>query len=63
MQEAGFARYAPQLNARNAVAIEVWNLLGGLDWAGLPMAIALYQIDDVPALVRRLAQIRDGMRS
>ena len=40
----------------------MWNLLGGLDWAGLPIAAEMYGVDDVDALVRDLATIREFQR-
>jgi hypothetical protein len=42
-----------------ALATHVWNMLGGLDWAGLPVAAELYGITDIDSLVRHLIVIRD----
>ena len=46
----------------DAAAIRGWNLLangmGGLDWAGLPLVVALLGVDDVEAFVDRLLVIK-----
>ena len=46
----------------NGLAIRVWNLLsngmGGLDWAGLPLAVELLGITDVEALLEALLVIK-----
>lgn len=46
----------------NAVAILVWNALangmGGLDWAGLDIQVALHGIEDVEALCDALLVIK-----
>lgn len=34
------------------------NGMGGVDWAGLPIACALYGIQDVELLIRRLLVIK-----
>lgn len=33
--------------------------MGGLDWAGLPVVVELMGIDDIEALVTRLAAIKN----
>lgn len=35
------------------------NGAGGLDWAGLDVAVELYGVDDVEMLIERLLVIRD----
>ena len=37
-------------------------MLGGLDWAGLPVACELFGVKDVDALVRNLVTIREYQR-
>jgi hypothetical protein len=37
-------------------------MLGGLDWAGLPVAAEMFGVDDVDSLVRDLVTIRDYQR-
>lgn len=32
--------------------------MGGLDWAGLPLVVELLGIDDIDALINRLAAIK-----
>lgn len=52
----------PQQTEDDAQAIHVWNLLsdgrGGLDWAGLPYAVALHGVSDVAGLLHRLTVIK-----
>ena len=44
-------------------AIQCWNLMqngmGGCDWAALPMACELYEVDDVEAVIERLLIIKN----
>jgi len=41
----------------------VWNFLGGdIDWHGLPVAVELFGIHDVEALIMALIVIRDYQR-
>lgn len=46
-------------DAGTALAIRVWNVLGGMDWAGLEAAVEMFGADDVDLLIHRLAAIRD----
>ena len=52
----------PQLPGEQLTAVEIFNTLangmGGLDWAGLPLMVALHQVQDVEALVRDLQTIK-----
>ncbi len=48
---------APPPMAR--LAITVWNTMGGLDWAALPIVADLHGITDIETLVALLVAIRD----
>jgi hypothetical protein len=41
------------------MVVRVWNLLGGLEWQALDVAVELFGVTDVEALIRGLAIIRD----
>lgn len=41
------------------LAVRAWNMLGGLDWAGLPIVAELLGYDDIELLVAQLMAIRD----
>jgi hypothetical protein len=41
------------------LAIEAWNMLGGLDWSGLEMVADILGIDDIELLIGQLMAIRD----
>jgi len=41
------------------MAIEAWNLLGGLDWAGLDWVVEYLGIPDRDALVLDMIELRD----
>ena len=45
-----------------SVAIRAWNMLGGLDWAGLPIVVDILGIRDVEMLIVQLNTIRDRQR-
>jgi hypothetical protein len=45
------------------LALQVWNLLGGIDWSGLPLAAEMFGIEDVEQLVRDLVTVRDFQRA
>lgn len=44
------------------MAIDAWNLLGGLEWGGLPTAVEMLGVEDPETLVQLLAHIRNEMR-
>ena len=52
----------PEATDGDLLAMRTWNMLangmGGLDWAGLPLAVALFGIDDVEGLLYRLQVIK-----
>jgi len=50
---------APAADNDQRLAVMAWNLLGGLNWDGLPLVVEMLGIDDVDALVRNLVTIRD----
>lgn len=41
-----------------SITVRAWNLLGGLDWQGIPMVAELLGIEDVEWLVDQLTVIR-----
>lgn len=41
------------------LAVQAWNLMGGLDWNALPVVAEMLGIDDVDALIRDLITIRN----
>ena len=43
--------------------MRAWNLMGGMDWAALPVVVDLLGVDDVEGLVDGLAAIRDHHRN
>lgn len=45
--------------AEAELAIAAWNMLGGLDWAGLPHVAEMLGIEDLEMLVTQLVAIRD----
>lgn len=52
----------PEPTSDDRLALRVWNMLangmGGLDWAGLPLAVAHFGIADVDGLLHRLQVIK-----
>lgn len=52
----------PEATDDDMLAMRTWNMLangmGGLDWAGLPLAVALLGITDVEGLLHRLQVIK-----
>jgi hypothetical protein len=52
-------------DARTDLVLRAWNLLGGLEWAGVPIVARLLGIEDEEAiedLVRGLVTTRDWLR-
>ena len=49
----------PALPPELVVAMEMFNLMGGLDWAAVPVLFAMYDIDEPARMITRLAMIRD----
>jgi hypothetical protein len=41
------------------LAVRAWNLLGGIDWAGLPLVAEILGYDDIELLITQLVVIRD----
>jgi hypothetical protein len=41
----------------------VWNLLGGIDWSGLPVVAEMLGIDDIEQLVRDLVTVREFQKA
>ena len=52
----------PEATDDDVMAMKVWNFLangmGGLDWAGLPLAVGMFGIADVDGLLHRLQVIK-----
>lgn len=45
------------------LAIRVWNLAGGLDFAGLEVAAEIYGVTDLEVLIAQLAVIHDKQQA
>lgn len=45
------------------LAIHAWNLLGGMEWAGLETVADLLGYDDIELLIYQLTVIRDHQRA
>lgn len=45
------------------LAIRAWNLMGGIDYAGLPVVAEMLGIDDIGLLVEQLVLIREHQRA
>jgi hypothetical protein len=43
-----------------AMAIRAWNMLGGLDWAGLDVVMDVIGIDDPELLIAQLVVLRSN---
>ncbi|WFP48509.1 hypothetical protein PL263_10330 [Methylomonas sp. EFPC3] len=41
------------------LAVDAWNIMGGLDWAGLPVVAELLGVQDIESLIYHLKLIRD----
>ena len=44
-------------------AIQAWNLMGGMDWAALPIVVEMLGVSDPETLIQQLAAIRDHQRA
>jgi hypothetical protein len=45
-----------------ALAIRAWNVMGGIDWAALPIVCELFGVADPDLLIHQLVAIRDSQR-
>jgi hypothetical protein len=45
-----------------SLAIQAWNLMGGLDWNGLPIVAEMLGVEDIELLLRHIVLIRDSQR-
>lgn len=43
----------------SALALRAWNLMGGLDWAALPVVAEILGVRDIEALVDGVTTVRD----
>jgi hypothetical protein len=41
------------------LAVKAWNLMGGLDWAALPLVVEMLGVEDVEQLINHLVGIRN----
>ena len=55
-------RPVAQLDGETALSIRAWNIMGGIDWAALPVIAEMLGIDDIETLVLQLVAIRDAQR-
>lgn len=44
-----------------ALAMRAWYLLGGMDWAGIPLVAEILGYDDMELLITQLAHIRSHL--
>jgi len=45
------------------VAVRAWNLMGGLDWAALPIVLEMLGVEDPEPVIHQLILLRDHGRS
>ena len=55
-------RPVEQLDGETVLSIRAWNIMGGIDWAALPVIAEMLGIDDIETLVLQLVAIRDAQR-
>ena len=55
-------RPVAQLDGETVLSIRAWNIMGGIDWAALPVIAEMLGIDDIDTLVLQLVAIRDAQR-
>ena len=51
-----------QLGGECALSVRAWNIMGGIDWAALPVVAEMLGIEDIETLVSQLVAIRDAQR-
>jgi hypothetical protein len=51
----------PELPAELCEALDMFNLMGGLDWSAVPLVFGLFDVRDPGAAIYRLAMIRDAL--
>lgn len=56
------AEIQPAQSSDTARAIKAWNLMGGLDWAALPVVCELLGIADPEPLIYQLQALRNQQR-
>ena len=44
------------------LAVKAWNLMGGIDWAALPVVAEMLGFSDIEKLIVQLVAIRDRQR-
>jgi len=44
------------------IAIRAWNLMGGIDWAALPIVAEMLGFDNIEVLITQLVALRDNKR-
>ena len=55
-------RPVAQLDGETVLSIRAWNIMGGFDWAALPVIAEMLGIGDIETLVLQLVAIRDAQR-
>lgn len=45
------------------MAVRAWNIMGGIDWAALPIVCELLGVDDPEQLIYQLVTLRDHGRN
>lgn len=55
------AGFVPDISPALEEAVEMYNVMGGLDWQALPYVLTMYSVADVPRSIQRLAIVRDAV--
>lgn len=50
------------LDAGNQLAVQIWNVMNGLDWSALPVLVELHGVTDIEALLDALLWIYEYQR-
>lgn len=53
----------PEQSDEIRLAVRAWNLLGGMDWSGIPVIAEMLGFDDIEMLVAQLVVIRDHQKA
>jgi len=45
------------------LVVAAWNLMGGLDWAALPIVVEVLGVNDIERLIRQLVILREHQKA
>ncbi len=54
-------RFRPNVGEDEQIALELYGVMGGLDWQALPLLLQLYDIADPERTIQHLVTIRNEM--